>query len=130
MSNCSVSDCDTPLTKYTGLCVKHYTRKLRHGDTSIVKPKGPQYSGGHKTEYGYIRVWVDRQFVMEHRHVMEQHLKRKLLSRETVHHINGIRNDNRIENLELWCSNHPPGQRVKDMVSWAKEILNRYDGGF
>lgn len=64
---------------------------------------------------------------MEHRVVMESHVGRDLLPHETVHHINGIRDDNRIENLELWSSSHPKGQRAIDKVAWAKELLALYE---
>lgn len=65
-------------------------------------------------------------WVLEHRIVMEEKLGRYLLSNESVHHKNGVRDDNRFDNLELWARYQPAGQRVVDLLAYAEEIIARY----
>jgi hypothetical protein len=94
-----------------------------------VRNKRPQGTGGRwKDRHGYIILSIDGRRISEHRHVMEQKLRRALLPGESVHHINGRRDDNRPANLELWVSTHPSGQRVADVLRWALEVVHRYGG--
>lgn len=82
---------------------------------------------GTVTPQGYVRLYIDGKKVGAHRKIMSQIIGRPLLREEEVHHINGIRGDNRPENLELWTTSQPKGKRVKDLLIWAKELIKKYE---
>ena len=117
---CSDTMCDSaPVAR--GLCKDHHFDAVVRGVFfNDIRSKSVNGSG-------YIGVNVGGKVYLEHRLVMALSLGRPLYPREDVHHINGVRDDNRLENLELWSSSHPPGQRVQDKVQWAKEILAQYE---
>lgn len=144
---CSVADCGRP-ARNLGLCHTHYERKRVSGNTGgpiqpyrveknirgeRAKP-GPserqQWSDWYVDKAGYRvrhrRVDGKSQKQSEHRYVMEWMLGRPLLRTENVHHKNGQRADNRPENLELWSTFQPSGQRVEDKTAWALEWLSIY----
>lgn len=111
------------------ICWAHYERLKTHGDIQEdipVKSQTRRRGTGAVTKQGYIELTIDGIKVREHRLVMEQHLGRKLLPNENVHHKNGVKTDNRIENLELWTKTQPTGQRTEDLADWAEEILRLY----
>jgi hypothetical protein len=105
---------------------------------SVKRKKGHRNGGSWINRDGYVMMYLNDadarfrrtktgSYDYEHSIVMGRHLGRPLLSNETVHHKNGDRRDNRLENLELWSFSQPYGQRVVDKLAWAKEIIEQYD---
>lgn len=116
--------CGTPTSYDRYLCIKH---KHCEGNKQW---RGGKYRDGN----GYVYVSgmhhhpnsARNGSIAEHRLIMTEMLGRPLRQNENVHHINGVRDDNRIENLELWSSSQPSGQRIPDKVAWAEELLRLY----
>ena len=107
--------------KKNNIPLDHPFRKNKNGEGNIDVM-------GYKTitVKGHPNQMDERGRIREHIYVVSNHLNRPLMKGESVHHKNGIRDDNRIENLELWSKSQPAGQRVEDKIAWAKEFLLSY----
>jgi hypothetical protein len=128
-----VDNCQEPSIGF-GFCSLHYQRYKKWGDPNHVERIRNKEPGDTRmNQNGYIIEYCPGHIqanevgeALQHRRIVSDMIKRKLENYENVHHINGQRNDNRPENLELWVSKQPSGQRPKDLIEYAEWILRTY----
>jgi len=131
---CQGPQCDSPV-RAKGYCPAHY-RQWRDGQELVPKRTYAPAGSGYINSNGYHLIAG----VLQHRARIEELIGRELLPSETVHHVNGIRHDNRIAgplaldergrlrsgNLELWSHAHPRGQEVGPKLAHARGLLALY----
>lgn len=128
---CEFNLCERPAVVHR-MCDAHYRQFQKGVPLSELKKKNPSGMGSVNPDgyrviscHGHFAARKDGR-LFEHVYVMAEFLGRRLSPNENVHHKNGDKLDNRIENLELWIISQPPGQRVTDLFEWAEYIISTY----
>ena len=121
--DCSVNECERP--KFCkGMCTKHYQRFHTHGSPDTVKRRE---NGAGTIHRGYLEVTVKGKQMLLHRYLMEMWKGRKLLPTEQVHHIDGDKLNNRIENLRIVTLQTHPKEHAKGYYSSnGSSATNKY----
>lgn len=127
---CREPDCGNRVVPGRMYCLEH---KPTPRQRKVIVIEGTEWTRIYNPDANHGYVILRRRTsdgctitMAEHRAVMEAHIGRPLLTHENIHHKNGDRADNRIHNLELWSKSQPPGQRVTDKLTWAREIIALY----
>lgn len=130
-AECTVEGCNRKVAS-RGHCQTH--AKYRNAGKEL-KPivKDYAYRYAHSPS-GYVTLYLPDHpnagkngMVLEHVKVMSDILGRSLIKGENVHHRNGQRDDNRPENLELWVTQQPKGQRAVDLLADARRVIAVYE---
>lgn len=125
MAECSYANC-TVQVRALGLCQGHWSQQHKGKELTELRPRAVEPEWKVRKD-GYVQRSIPgKRQEFQHRWVMEQSIGRPLRSEENVHHRNGLRDDNRPDNLELWVKKQPPGARVADRLAWAVSLLSEY----
>ena len=118
---CKITGCNNIIKDKGRICPKHGNRFWRFRDYNYISPERGK---PHITSFGYMRININGKRVLQHRYIMEQHLGRKLKEKELIHHLNHIKTDNRIENLEL-ISSHSKHFKKYHSDTWKYRKHNK-----
>lgn len=126
-------------------CFRREKNSERLSKMNGAGPKNPRWKGGRQTtKFGYVEVWLPEAhpmfgmarsrtgaggYVYEHRLVVAEYLGRPLRDDETVHHMNGERTDNRLENLQLRMGQHGSGAAFRCADCGSCNIISERLGG-
>lgn len=129
--DCKGPECNRKI-RWRGLCRAHLEQEDNNLPLTPLKRKEPR-GAGYFDKNDYRIISRNGVSVKEHRKIMQDYLGRPLTRGENVHHKNGIRKDNRIEDLELWYTGQPSGQRVADLIDYIvnfhrSELEKRLEG--
>jgi hypothetical protein len=117
------------IDKYLGIKSRESIQNLLFNEGIKIRPRkyylererNPNFKGGYITSNGYRRIGKE----MEHRTIMSKYLKRKLEKNEHVHHLNGNKTDNRIENLSLLTAKPHGRKSAKQYSNWKEMYQSR-----
>lgn len=127
---CSIKTCNKKLIA-KGFCPMHYARFMGYNKIELNAPhQKPNLGKGWLIDKdGYKQIRIGNKYVREHRFIMEQHLGRKLLKTEAIHHINGIKTDNKKENLEIISFSYHTIKHLSLPLKLKQQTLELYKQG-
>jgi len=115
-----------------GRCLNTGRTHFKKGVSNNALDKNPMWKGGRWTRKdGYVLVLKHGHpmarpsgYILEHRYLMSKHLRRTLDKNEIVHHINGIKNDNRIKNLKILSASKHTSLHCNKKLKWECVICS------